>query len=230
MILGEQDLQHEAGKLLEDLLSSPPAVIPGSRKTIKREEEFDDRQLKRTHSESSAATQDSARRNATRRRALRSKTELLDSPRQSTTDYVINKARNNGLGHAFHEVVRGKEARSRLHADDCPCCSKFYQMAGPAPPGHAPVWRSPPGKNGAGSSAALDRQGTTTTTTRQQVGRHRTTWRRSPTPPSFWEADFPTTQEVAAQREQNEQRRRRKAAEMQEEASRQDGRYVKRVR
>lgn len=127
--------------------------------------------------------------------------------------YKINAQANNGVEHAYHEVVRGKAARKRLHATDCPCCSKFYEMAGDAPTAQMPRWRSPP-------SDALP----FTTTTKQTVGRHRTRWARSPTPPEFWDCHFPTTQEVDLEKQTNEARRMRKFAERQE-ASRESGLY-----
>ena len=36
--------------------------------------------------------------------------------------YEINPSDNEGLAYPFHEVVRKKDERKRLHAGDCECC------------------------------------------------------------------------------------------------------------
>lgn len=113
-------------------------------------------------------------------------------PRTETSRTITNER-------PYHEVVRGKEARKALHASDCACCSDFYKLAGPGMRNTGPAWRSPP------QTVPHD--------TKQQVGRHRSRWQRSPTPPLFWDCDFPTTQQLAQEREQNRERRARKSLE-----------------
>lgn len=119
----------------------------------------------------------------------------------------------------YCEVVRGKAARKALHASDCPCCSKFYELAGPGVSTSSPAW-----KDGMTTPQSA-MQGTTT---RQQVGRHRARFRRSPTPPNFWDCEFPTTQQLEQERDWNRKRRTRKEIEAEENQESSKTKFVKR--
>ncbi|OLL25844.1 hypothetical protein NEOLI_003019 [Neolecta irregularis DAH-3] len=131
-----------------------------------------------------------------------------------TTDFIVNPARNNGINYAYHEVVRGKEARKALHAHDCPCCKTFYDIAGPPPPSMAPRWRS----HSPESNDVI-----------QKVSRHRVNFERAPTPPGFWNSEFPDTQAREEVRQQAEEMRRRRALEREAESKKfGGGRYIKR--
>ncbi|KAJ3185848.1 hypothetical protein HDU85_001217 [Gaertneriomyces sp. JEL0708] len=84
----------------------------------------------------------------------------------------------------YAEVVRNKEVRKKMHAQDCPCCNGFYKAAGPIQP-HPEL----------GAPSATERDHI------QSVSRHRH-WHKPPdTPPGYWEVGFPTTQQVAAYNE-----------------------------
>ncbi|KAJ3021677.1 hypothetical protein HKX48_008056 [Thoreauomyces humboldtii] len=78
---------------------------------------------------------------------------------------------------AYHEVVRNKERRKKMHAEDCPCCTGFYKTSGPLK-AHAEL----------GAPDSVDRI--------QKVGRHRHLHKPPNTPPGYWDLNFPTTQEA----------------------------------
>lgn len=113
-------------------------------------------------------------------------------------DSMLYKDDNDAIPHSN---VQHKYSGQSRHAAGCICCSKFYSMAGPSAVPSAPVWRSPP------TTEILD---PAVRTTMQQVGRHRNA-RRSPTPPGFWDCDFPTTQELLLEKRANERRRQRRS-------------------
>lgn len=136
-------------------------------------------------------------------------TQFIPRPAHESAagNHTTFQGRDNTRGkYALDGVVRRKDDRKMLHADGCPCCSKFYSMAGPSHVSAGPMWRSPPRDHQVRRSQS--------TTTLQQVGRHRANWRRSPTPPGFWDTGFPTTQEVAQEKRQNELRRSRKSLQL----------------
>lgn len=42
--------------------------------------------------------------------------------RSVADEFEIDPARNNGVGHKYHETVRNREARRQMHGGDCECC------------------------------------------------------------------------------------------------------------
>lgn len=44
------------------------------------------------------------------------------APQTINQSYKIDASKNNGAEHQFHEVVRGKQARKALDAEDCDEC------------------------------------------------------------------------------------------------------------
>lgn len=135
----------------------------------------------------------------------------------SMSDYMIDHRHNDGISHAYHETVRGKAARRRLHASDCGCCANFYKLAGTPVKQDELLWRSPTSQTKSTPRPDL----------KQMIGRHRSAWRRSPTPPGFWDCDFPTTQELRQEKDENEERRSRKFREV-ERSAKANGKYRKR--
>ncbi|KND03848.1 uncharacterized protein SPPG_01303 [Spizellomyces punctatus DAOM BR117] len=114
--------------------------------------------------------------------------ENIPSSRGSTSAHnkspagdVAHTTSKNGVPYKYHEVVRNKEQRKKMHAEDCACCTGFYKAAGPIKPLH---------ELGAAPPSEADRL--------QKVSRHRH-WHAPPdTPPGFWDVDFPTTQQAVA--------------------------------
>ncbi|EMD37051.1 hypothetical protein CERSUDRAFT_114952 [Gelatoporia subvermispora B] len=168
--------------------------------------------------------------------------------------YEIDGTRNNGLGFQFDDVVRNKQQRKNLHADDCECCRDYYEAIGPLPSRlRPPLWRSPestPSKpssrphkhlGGALSTTALsstDSQDEPPTTAdaeqadaitehRHQISRHRHQWARAKTPPGYWDIGFPDTQKAAELNRQAKEMHERKRMMIEQEASA-GGRYRKR--
>lgn len=132
-------------------------------------------------------------------------TEPLGRTKSNLTggSVTVKRRAEDNFNNLCNVTLRDQKARRLRHAAGCKCCSKFYSMAGPSDVSSGPLWRSP-------SPEALQSRKSAATTI-QRVGRHRSNWRRSPTPPAFWDSGFPTTQEVALEKRQNELRRRRKA-------------------
>lgn len=118
---------------------------------------------------------------------------------------VIDAAANDGLNYAYEEVVRGHK-RKQMHAEDCPCCSKFYTMA-------------------AGAGLVQGSTRITPMQMKQQHSRHRYHFKRQQTPPGFWNADFPTTQEEQEYRRQGLEMQRRAHEEKAAIARQGGGRY-----
>ena len=76
------------------------------------------------------------------------------------------RRRRNQPGYAYEEVVRKKADRARLQAFDCPECEEYYAqcLADGLPVDHI-----------------------------QQCGRHRGLKKHKPSPPNFWDVDFPSS-------------------------------------
>ena len=57
-------------------------------------------------------------------RLLRSLLNFGPSNKETTINaqYQIDTGRNNGKDFQFHEVVRQKSTRKRMHGRDCECC------------------------------------------------------------------------------------------------------------
>lgn len=45
-----------------------------------------------------------------------------DVQRTAADEYEIDPSRNGGVGHQFHEVVRNRDERKKMHGGDCECC------------------------------------------------------------------------------------------------------------
>ncbi|KZT04876.1 uncharacterized protein LAESUDRAFT_727450 [Laetiporus sulphureus 93-53] len=156
-------------------------------------------------------------------------------------DFKMDTARNAGVEFQFDEVVRNKESRKHLHADDCECCRGYYEGLNPMPPRlQRPLWRSPsPSKrkheHGPSTSSARTVLAPDSDDERQQaieehkreISRHRQRWERPLTPPGYWEIGFPDTQEAAEINARAREMHEQKRARIEAEASR-GGRYKRR--
>lgn len=137
-----------------------------------------------------------------------------------SSDFRVNPAFNDGLDHAYTDVVRGHEARKCLPGcTDPTCCGGHFRKMidiGGAKPSPRGMWE--PGSSQEDPDDALLREwmghnaGVINSLTAKnraeklaqaktaqlagRVGRHRIQWERARSPPGFWRADFPSTQEV----------------------------------
>ncbi|KAK0199617.1 hypothetical protein DFS33DRAFT_1363553 [Desarmillaria ectypa] len=132
--------------------------------------------------------------------------------------FAIDPKRNNGFDFQFDAVVRNKDERRQLHAGDCECCRDYYEGVGPLPKRlKQPLWRSP--KKNATPSPARRKKG---------ISRHRYNWAQGGTPPGYWDIGFPDTQEAKNINERAKEMHEKKRTEIEAEAMRGDGRYVRR--
>ncbi|KAH8149440.1 uncharacterized protein LAJ45_06519 [Morchella importuna] len=135
--------------------------------------------------------------------------------RQSKLDishFRVNPKVNGGRDYAFVETVRDRGARKCL-----PGCAKTCW----------PRWRSSPPP--ASTDTACDEEGEVALDARftARFGRHRDAFPRRKSPPGFWDADFPDTQDLERQHGAAEEMRLRKIEEMRREAEKgEKGRYI----
>ncbi|TXT05999.1 hypothetical protein VHUM_03760 [Vanrija humicola] len=109
-------------------------------------------------------------------------------------EYEIDPEKNDGVAHQFDAVVRGRDARKRMHGGDCECCRDYYEAVGPLPVFNAgPVWKDAEEDDEVDSPTKRQRQ---LEDHQNRISRHREVWRKPPTPPDFWKIGFPSTQEV----------------------------------
>ncbi|KAI8826632.1 DNA repair protein endonuclease SAE2/CtIP C-terminus-domain-containing protein [Fimicolochytrium jonesii] len=112
-----------------------------------------------------------------------------------TTTVVARPPRTSGTApvqYKYQEVVRNKEQRKKMQAQDNWCCAKFYEAAGPIAP--LPELGAPTAHS---AGCAHDQKSNAHATHLQAVSRHRHVHKPPNTPPGYWDVDFPTTQEVA---------------------------------
>ncbi|KAH7905815.1 DNA repair protein endonuclease SAE2/CtIP C-terminus-domain-containing protein [Hygrophoropsis aurantiaca] len=152
-------------------------------------------------------------------------------PETINSRFLIKKDQNDGVDFQYDAVVRKREQRKALLADDCECCHDYYEAIGPLPHGlQRPLWRSPPSSpsktthqckhnaNDGISSVALHKQ---------VISKHRHHWHRAKTPPAYWDIGFPDTQEASAINHLAEQMHRRKFNLVEREANSGRGRYAR---
>ncbi|KAG0032600.1 hypothetical protein BGZ81_010501 [Podila clonocystis] len=116
-------------------------------------------------------------------------------PRQEDYEFLTedNGGPSTNRGPIFNETERRKDKRKHMHASDCACCRRFYQLTGPLPlpdgynsfftpaprPGQPEVWEQTPQQR-------LNQR-------IQTVSRHRVQHVAPATPPGYWDTDFPAT-------------------------------------
>ncbi|ROT41483.1 SAE2-domain-containing protein [Sodiomyces alkalinus F11] len=169
--------------------------------------------------------------------ALRSKSPS----RLRLDDFKINPKYNSGFDYAFSEVVRGKDDRACLPGCvDMNCCGKKFRAL-------AKAQRSNTEKNTSedmklfeeylgdsisrvlGMSPAEKEElwlEAKTWKLANQLGKHRHHYSRRPTPPGFWDPEFPDTQAIAAEKAEAEKRGKQVIQERYREAMRPGGRWV----
>lgn len=153
-----------------------------------------------------------------------------DPNRLDITNFRVNPDLNEGRDYAFAETVRNREARKCLPGCAKTCCKElagFVEAAGlPTPAPRGPRWRSssPPTFVDEGcerKEEALDKEFTA------KFGKHRDAFARRRSPPGFWDADFPDTQDIENQNEAAEEIRMQKVEDMRREAEKGGkGRYI----
>lgn len=159
-------------------------------------------------------------------------------------DFKVNPDHNGGYRHAFDEVVRNKGERAELAGCTDPnCCGrKFRAMAESElrAGGPAILWRPADVKmlqeylgDAARRLAGMSREEreelwlkAKTQDLADRYGRHRHRFARRPSPPGYWNPDFPSTQEIEQSKAESERMERRLVEERWREAMRGGGRWL----
>jgi len=166
-------------------------------------------------------------------------------------DFKINPQYNGGLDYAFSEVVRNRDERRCLPGCTRPdCCGSSFRkvfeiggaLAGPKPG----LWDNKDDLEAdqrlleeyLGTDARNRLRRMTTEQKKemlmeahverlaQEHGRHKAAFARRVTPPGFWDADFPSSQEQEKNRRKAEQMEREKVEERYQEVMRTGGRWM----
>ncbi|KAK1580445.1 DNA repair protein/CtIP [Colletotrichum navitas] len=156
-------------------------------------------------------------------------------------DFKVNPKFNDGSDYAYSEVVRGKDDRACLPGcTDMNCCGKQFRAMAHAQRNN--VERTPASDTKLFEDYLGDRVAITlgmskaekdelwveakTWQLANELGKHRHRYARRPSPPGFWNADFPTTQEVEDEKSEAEKRERQLIQERYREAMRGGGRWM----
>lgn len=166
--------------------------------------------------------------------------------------FKVNSSYNQGVDYPFSEVVRKQEQRKCLPGcmrQDC-CGAKFrklVELGGLPTPRRSGLWSSSPSDDAEDDQRLLadylgEDRGRLEQMTEDEKrellleaksryfadkhGRHRQAYERRSTPPGFWRADMPTTQEVEEDRKAARKMERHKVEEMYREAMRPGGRWT----
>jgi hypothetical protein len=159
-------------------------------------------------------------------------------------DFKVNPRANEGHDFAFSEVVRNKGERSCLPGCvDMHCCGKEFRALAISHRPNSPLTAAQRQEEqklledylGEYSYrlAAMD-QGermevwieAKTQELANKYGKHRHRFSRMQSPPGFWDADFPDTQQLETDKEEAAKRTRRAVAERHREAARPGGRWI----
>ncbi|KXH48401.1 DNA repair protein/CtIP [Colletotrichum salicis] len=156
-------------------------------------------------------------------------------------DFKVNPKFNGGSDYAFSEVVRNRDDRACLPGcTDMNCCGPQFRAMALAQKNN--VERTPAADTKLfedylgdritiilGMSKAEKEDLWIEAKTWQlanELGKHRHRYARRPSPPGFWNADFPTTQEDEAERAEGEKREKQMVQERYREAMRGGGRWI----
>lgn len=159
-------------------------------------------------------------------------------------DFRINPAANEGHDFAFSDVVRDRDDRACLQGcTDMHCCGKQFRALAlsqrPDPP-LTPAQRIEERTllerylgDHAYRLSTMDPEERSelwvqakTQELANKYGKHRHRYSRMQSPPGFWDADFPSTQELEANRAEADDRERRAIRDRYREATRPGGRWV----
>ncbi|EGS18336.1 uncharacterized protein CTHT_0063600 [Thermochaetoides thermophila DSM 1495] len=173
-------------------------------------------------------------------------TRLRDRPLSELRleDFKVNPALNDGYRYAFNEVVRNKDERAQLSGCTDPnCCGRNFrkiaeselQKAGPVVLTRMQdikMMENFLGREEAHRLKGMSREErqelwlqAKTRELADKFGRHRHRFARRPSPPGYWNPDFPSTQEIAKYKEEAEKEERRAVEERYREALRR-GRWL----
>ncbi|KJZ76847.1 hypothetical protein HIM_03724 [Hirsutella minnesotensis 3608] len=159
-------------------------------------------------------------------------------------DFKVNPLANDGERFAYSEVVRDRDERACLPGcTDMHCCGKQFRALAlsqrpdpPLTPGQQiEEQKLLEGYLGdfAYKLASMSKQEKAelwveakTQELANKYGRHRQRFSRMQSPPGFWNADFPDTQELQKERIEAEKRERQGVAERYREATRPNGRWL----
>jgi hypothetical protein len=167
-------------------------------------------------------------------------TRLRDRPVSELRreDFKVNPKFNDGYTHAFSEVVRNKSDRAELAGCTDPnCCGRQFramaesELAAGGPGVLSRVADTKMMEDYLGNTEEAHRLADMTRAEREEVwlkaktqdlanrlGRHRHRFARRPSPPGYWNPDFPSTQEVEEQRLEGERMERAVVEERYREA------------
>lgn len=237
----ERDMKGTAR--LDDILNSPPSRTPNLARLKKNIQSRTSPAKKRTWGGdgfeafpvrplSSAGPSTS-----TRRAGGNTKSKARDISTLDISDFRVNPEVNGGKDYAFTETVRNREARKCLPGCMKTCCRDlvgFAEAAGLPAVSKGPRWRSSspalvedcelPRRSLRNEPVSKEDKAKEFT---NRYGRHRDAFERRRSPPGFWDADFPTTQELEQQRVAAEEMRKKKVEDMRKEAERgSKGRFV----
>ncbi len=166
-------------------------------------------------------------------------------------DFKVNPKFNQGMDHAFTETVRNREARRCLPGCTRPdCCGntfrKVIELGGAPPMPCCGLWNSSQDSTTEEDRLLTEylgddsvRLGRLNAEERRELllqaqaklladshGRHRQAFERRKTPPGFWRADMPSTQEIERDREVAIRMEKETVAERHREAMRKNGRWL----
>ncbi|KAM0245248.1 hypothetical protein ACHAQJ_010609 [Trichoderma viride] len=159
-------------------------------------------------------------------------------------DFKVNPLSNEGQDFAYSEVVRDKDDRAGLRGcTDMHCCGKHFRSLAlsqrPDPPLTAPQRQEEQKLLESYLGEHAYRLASMTKSERDEIwieakteelankyGRHRHRFARMQSPPGFWNADFPDTQELAADKEEALKREKRAIADRYREALRAGGMWL----
>lgn len=154
-----------------------------------------------------------------------------DLSKLDISHFRVNPDMNEGRDYAFAETVRSREARKCLPGCAKTCCRElvgFVEAAGlPLPAPRGPRWRSSSPLEFIDEARERAEQEPLDKKFAARFGKHRDAFARRRSPPGFWDADFPDTQDIEKQIEAAEDMRMQKVEEMRREAEKGGkGRYV----
>lgn len=180
------------------------------------------------------------------RAAAREDAPLRGQPieRLRPEDFKPNPKYNDGLTYVYDEVVRGKDARAALSGcTDLNCCGKTFRHFAEAERKTLGSLTTTRTENihlmekylgdqawQLGTMSPEEKDETwllaKTWELANKFGKHRQRYSRMPTPPGFWNVDFPSTQERAEELVQAEEIRNALVSERYREAMRCDGSWL----
>lgn len=159
-------------------------------------------------------------------------------------DFKINPEANEGHDFAFSDVIRGRDERSRMQGcTDMHCCGKHWRALAvsqrPDPPLTATQRQEEQKLLEEYMGDFAYRLGTMDKKERDELwieakmqelankyGKHRYHYSRMRSPPGFWNADFPNTQELEEERSEAAQREKQTVRDRHREAMRPGGRWL----